>query len=315
MREQRVFATRTVLSKIDRTRGKCFFVYEGKTEEKYFEAVDNNKSEVGINPLLEMIPIVRSFSEEGNSNPKGILETLLVDIEESRTGNITYKTLMNRIVDYLYEKEKRQVSSISKKVTWSTLESICCDELSKDIDGIIDDVEKDGERIIDLLQKRMKIKNLVGSLSDVIKNGEITYAEDIDRICLIVDRDRESFTEQQYKFVKEKCLEKNIGLYVSNPCFEFWLIMHFDECGDIDVDKMFENSKVTNSKRYSEHYLNEVMKKHGISYKKTHFNTNLLVKNIDKAIATEKKYCEEIDKLMNDIGSNIGKLIEELKCI
>ena len=54
---------------------KYFLVYEGKeTEEIYFEGVNQNRSMIGINPLIELVPVVRSYSEEGWSNPKKIVD-------------------------------------------------------------------------------------------------------------------------------------------------------------------------------------------------------------------------------------------------
>lgn len=38
-----------------------------------------------------------------------------------------------------------------------------------------------------------------------------------------------------------------------------------------------------------------------------------MVKNIDKAIANEKKFCEDVVKLEDSLGSNIGKLIEIMR--
>ena len=37
------------------------------------------------------------------------------------------------------------------------------------------------------------------------------------------------------------------------------------------------------------------------------------MKNIDNAINNEKKFCEDIVGLENSIGSNIGKLISEMR--
>ena len=70
----------------------------------------------------------------------------------------------------------------------------------------------------------------------------------------IIDRDRESFVSSsknnQYKYVVEKCEEMGFGLYVTNPCFEFWLLLHFDKVFELDRDKLLENPKVTAKRRY-----------------------------------------------------------------
>ena len=53
--------------------------------------------------FAERTPIIRSYSEDGWSNPKKILDRVIENLEESRTNHITYETLLNRIMDYFYE--------------------------------------------------------------------------------------------------------------------------------------------------------------------------------------------------------------------
>ena len=54
---------------------------------------------------------------------------------------------------------------------------------------------------------------------------------------MVVDRDKDSFTEEQYDKVVEFCKKNNVSLYVSNPSFELWLYMHFDEF-DSEIKKI-----------------------------------------------------------------------------
>ena len=73
MREKKSFATRTRVHASDEVRKKYFLVFEGKnTEEIYFDAIDRNRNEIGISPIIDIVPVLRSYSEEGWSNPKKI---------------------------------------------------------------------------------------------------------------------------------------------------------------------------------------------------------------------------------------------------
>lgn len=64
MRESRTFAERTKVLKSDETIKKYFLIYEGtNTEMIYFDAVRSLREEIGINPLIELVPVIRSFSE------------------------------------------------------------------------------------------------------------------------------------------------------------------------------------------------------------------------------------------------------------
>ena len=107
MREKRNFAERTKISKEDRTRKKYFLVFEGsRTEEIYFDTINELKGKIGINPLIEIISIERTYSEYGWSNPKKILEQLLKDLEEIEDEKLSYKTLVDKIMEIIVEDKR-----------------------------------------------------------------------------------------------------------------------------------------------------------------------------------------------------------------
>ena len=69
---------------------------------------------------------------------------------------------------------------------------------------------------------------------------------------------REGRTFAERTKVLKTCREKGFRFYVSNPCFEFWLLLHFDEVFDLDRDKLLENPQVTAKRRYTEHELRKL---------------------------------------------------------
>jgi|LSQX01.1.fsa_nt_gb hypothetical protein len=313
MRESRTFAERTRMSEIDRTVKKYFLVYEGSnTEQIYFNAVNGARTTIGISPIIELIPIVRSYSEEGWSNPKKILDRIIKDIDESKTGLISYETMLNRIMDYFNE-EKVFSTEKANTTVWDLMKYICEEKICKSMNEVVDDVETECTNILLQLKEELKTENIILDISEVIEKGGITYAEDFDKICLIVDRDRESFIStpqnNQYLYVLNKCIEKKFGFYVTNPCFEFWLLLHFDEVFALDRNKLLLNPKVTAKRRYAEDELRRVFPK----YKKACYNAGILVNSVDRAIENEKKFCEDIMELEKCLGSNLGKLIDEMR--
>ena len=126
MREKRTFAERTRVFLSDKTLRKYFLVYEGSvTEAIYFEAVDSMRDIIGISPLIKLIPVIRSYSEDGWSNPKKILNRVIENLEESRTNQISYETLLNRIMDYFYEQKIITSSKVQARSVWNTMCRIC----------------------------------------------------------------------------------------------------------------------------------------------------------------------------------------------
>jgi hypothetical protein len=314
MRESRKFAERTPVFSSDEPAKKYFLVYEGSdTEVLYFNAVNSMREEIGINPLIELVPIIRSYSEEGWSNPKKILDRIIENLEESKTNRISYETLLNRLMDYFYEVKIITNSRVQARSIWKTISRFCEEDLQKTLSEDVEDIEKTCNLIVEELQKEYELEHVISDISNIIKEGGLTYAEGFDKICLIVDRDRDSFVSKpennQYKYVVDKCKEKEFKLYVTNPCFEFWLLLHFDKVFELDRDKLLENPKVTTKRRYAEQELRKIWP----GYTKSSYEVEELVKKIDNAIENEKKFCEDVIELENSVGSNLGKLIENMR--
>lgn len=214
MRESRTFAERAKVLKSDEARKKYFLVYEGSdTEVIYFDAICALREDIGISPLIELIPIIRSFSEEGWSNPKKILDRVIENLQESKESYISYESLLNRIMDYLYETRVITTSRVLAKNIWKTMQEICSEQLQKSLYDKVDDIENSCKKVLDALKNQYEVVNIVGDISGIIREGGLTYEEGFDQICLIVDRDRESFLSKpennQYKYVLDKCREMN----------------------------------------------------------------------------------------------------------
>lgn len=194
MRESRTFAERTKVLKSDEAVKKYFLIYEGSdTEGIYFDAVRTMRENIGINPLIELIPIIRSFSEEGWSNPKKILDRVIENLEESKEQLISYESLLNRIMDYLYETKVITTSKVLARNIWETMLQTCNKKLKKSMEDRVDNIETSCEILMEDLRKEYEIVNIVKDISEIIKNSGLTYEEGFDQICLIVDRDKESF--------------------------------------------------------------------------------------------------------------------------
>ncbi len=314
MRESRTFAERTRVLKSDEALRKYFLVYEGSdTELIYFNAVNSMRENIGINPLIELIPIIRSYSEEGWSNPKKILDRIIENLEESKTERISYETLLNRIMDHFYEKKVITTSKVLARSMWKKMVRVCAEVLQKSLHAEVENIEADCNVILEFLMQEYDIAHDISGISDIIRDGALTYAEEFDQICLIIDRDKDSFLalpeNNQYGYVVEKCKEKGFQLCITNPCFEFWLLLHFDEVFELDTDKLLENPKITAKRRYAEQELRRIYPR----YDKSAYDAEELVKNIDKAIQNEKVFCEDILGLESSVGSNIGRLIENMR--
>ena len=88
---------------------------------------------------------------------------------------------------------------------------------------------KDLDSVFMNLFKNEAYEDMAQNFEKYFEAQDVTYSSDVDSLNMVVDRDRDSFTEEQYDKVVEFCKKNNVNLYVSNPSFELWLYMHFDE--------------------------------------------------------------------------------------
>lgn len=313
MREDRTFGNRTKIRISDEVNRKCFFFCEGQeTEPIYFAKLKEMKNEIGISPLIDFIQIEKPRGEDW-SNPKKMLDALCLDLSKE----ITYNTLINAMIDCLYTSDYLVKHRNKIKEFSDLLVSFMHEELNVAETDIVKDVDHITKVVYDFFnQQRPRICNIIMSnVTDILNNYEITFDKEIDYLCLVVDRDPESFTEFQFDDVLKTCKQNNFEFLISNPNFELWLLLHFDDIHDLDNEKLLKNEKINPGSKSSIRFIPNELRKCLGTYKKSRYDVTLLIKNIDKAIKNEKNYCESLPELKNELGSNIGVFIEKLRQI
>lgn len=147
----------------------------------------------------------------------------------------------------------------------------------------------------------------ITNFNEDIENNKFLYDKEIDKVCFVIDRDPQNFSEQQYDNFLKMCKDYNYKVYVSNPTFELFLLMHDDKIFDIDKTAMLENRRVSNSKRFLEVKLSEIF-----GCNKKNINFEKFKVNIKKAINNEKQFEENLINLKHNLGSNVGTLLDEM---
>lgn len=148
-----------------------------------------------------------------------------------------------------------------------------------------------------------KIENFNKSL----ENDNFTYSKDIDKVCFVVDRDKQNFNPEQYDKFLEECTKYGYYAYISNPTFELFLLMHSNKIFEFEEKELLENKKVNKNKRFLEIQLSNIF-----SCNKKNIDFNKFKNRIKTAIENEKEFCEDINGLKYKLGSNIGILLNEM---
>ena len=77
--------------------------------------------------------------------------------------------------DYFYESKVITTSKILAKSIWNTMCKICYESPNESLDYEVEDVESACSIILQTLGKEYELMNMVSDISNIIKNGGITY--------------------------------------------------------------------------------------------------------------------------------------------
>ena len=84
--------------------------------------------------------------------------------------------------------------------------------------------------------------------------------------------------------------------------------MHFDEFDSENEEDLLENKKRNNSgRRYLEKRLHDLY-----GYRKNDIKFYKLEPGIKNAIKREKRFTEDIARIINELGTNVGLLVEQM---
>lgn len=222
MRIKKKLGEKTKALENDEIKAKYFIIFEGEeTEYRYFKGIEENRELIGVNTLIQIEPIFRSFNEKGWSNPKKILDRLLVYLHSLQNYKLTIEVLIGYLLDFLVDdgivdsKNLISVFSLKKEM----LEKYYLQHGFR-ADDDVEDIPEAVYNSVMLLESIKDLPNISEKIIEYIKMQKVTYLKDYDKICLVVDRDKESFTSHpgnnQYDYVVDKCAEEGIKLYLSN---------------------------------------------------------------------------------------------------
>ena len=129
-----------------------------------------------------------------------------------------------------------------------------------------------------------------------------------DELWMIIDRDSWSNIQEIF----DLCIaEGNFHLALSNPCFEFWLLLHIKEMSHYtpaEQIEIFENCKVSAKKTYLKHHLGVLLN----GYNESNPKPERFLPHLDLAIARAKALDNPAENFPSQLGSHIYKLAEKI---
>ena len=271
------FERKDETNKIDPKRVIILSVEGDETERNYFQHLNTH-----LNSTIIQIEVLRHKRGDGYSDPLYVIE-LLNEYIDVRDGEIIPEELPQSFTEK-YSKETLNSYLTAKESLDKKLQK----ELEEDLLQIGIDIEY-----------RRYLK---------------TFNEESDYFAVILDRDSGNHSTELMLNCSKICNEKKYGCYITNPCFEFWLLLHLCDVKSTYTDKQLV--EIYNNKKVSTHHTfvsKEVsnIAKHSKKISQKTFD-RYYFPNIYVAIENSRQFESKLPELFNNLGTNLVGLYEIL---
>ncbi|EFE3333458.1 RloB domain-containing protein, partial [Escherichia coli] len=125
---------------------------------------------------------------------------------------------------------------------------------------------------------------------------------------LVIDRDKQSWTEATISEVAQFCHAKQYILALSNPCFELWLLIHHYDVMLLGEDE--KRSILRNKNGYMKSKLRDVIGQYNPSSINIHDFWGVTEIAIDRAKRLDVNPAE---RWPNEIGSRVYIIMEKIR--
>lgn len=151
-------------------------------------------------------------------------------------------------------------------------------------------------------------RNVLSNLECHIQS-KFDFQEGSDILWLVIDRESVDSRKNAIKQIMPICEEKGYNISLSNPTFEFWLLLHVADIKNYDTATVYANEFVTKKRRFLDKELSNILEN---GYNKSNFNEDIVsLENIRNAVSQEKEFCNTLPELLNNLGSNVTSLIND----
>lgn len=165
--------------------------------------------------------------------------------------------------------------------------------------------------IVPKLTEASAPQSVVNNLETFLKT-KYDYEANNDECWVVWDREKDEGRKKCILKIMPLCKKKRYNIAMTNPSFEFWLLLHIADIEKFDKNRLFENDWVNSSRRFIDKKLSELLPG-GYNKKKGRFNDKIITEeNIKKALDQEKHFERKVKKIIDNLGSNIGDLVARI---
>ena len=126
-----------------------------------------------------------------------------------------------------------------------------------------------------------------------------------DELCLVIDRDR--WTDANLSDIARKCDQQQYFLALSNPCFEIWLLLHFE-----DINGKSQKEKEAIRSNHND-YLKKKLRRLLGGFNHSNLQIADFIDHVDTAVKRAEAMDVKRERWPNGLGSRVYEVINKAK--
>lgn len=130
-----------------------------------------------------------------------------------------------------------------------------------------------------------------------------------DELWMIIDRDRWTNIPDISNLCKS---QGNFYLALSNPCFEFWILLHIKDLSEFnaqELESIYTNAKVSSRRTYLKNLLGQILID---GYNESNPKPDRYLPHINLAIDRAKQLDNPSEEFPTKLGSHVYRLVEKI---
>ena len=143
---------------------------------------------------------------------------------------------------------------------------------------------------------------------------QIGNKTEADVFAVVLERDTHSHQDVLLEEIYNKCQERGFRFCLTNPCFEFWLLLHLCDVGSKATERqkhfLQRNKKLSNNHTYVSYIVSSAAH-HGKSISRGKFE-NVYFPNMKVACERAKSFATTFKDVVSSVGTTLPDFIEEI---
>lgn len=135
-----------------------------------------------------------------------------------------------------------------------------------------------------------------------------------DRFAVVIDRDCQSHSRECLEHIARRCGDNGFHFCLSNPCFEFWLLLHLISADSLsrpeELAKIQENGHISKKHTYISRRVSTVAK-HTKHISELTFN-KYYKPNIEQAMNAAVQFATTPDGVLDHVGTTVPSMISDI---